>query len=55
MSKKISDKQKTDTSQTRKPFTEPSLTPVKPKFIEPKMTKHDHLGEVTFFATYTPD
>ncbi|MGE5444650.1 MAG: hypothetical protein ACM3SR_08630 [Ignavibacteriales bacterium] len=58
MSKKISEKysqeEKTDTSQTRKPFTEPRLVSVKPKFIQPKLTKYENVAGVTFSGAFSP-
>ena len=41
--------EKLDTSQAKKPFTEPKLT-----FIEPKLTKHGEVTKVVtaFFGTF---
>ncbi len=47
--------EKLDTSQTKKPFTEPKLT-----FIEPKLTKRGDVTKVTtendngFFGPFSP-
>lgn len=57
MSEKIDEQreqeEKLDTSQAKKPFTEPKLT-----FIEPKLTKHGEVTKVTaqngFFGPFTP-
>jgi hypothetical protein len=57
MSEKISvegkeQEEKLDTSQAKKPFTEPKLT-----FIEPKLTKHGDATKTTaqgFFGPFSP-
>jgi hypothetical protein len=60
MSKKISGKQKysqgekTDTSQTRRLFTEPRLASVKPKFVQPRLTKYENVSGSTFSSAFSP-
>ncbi len=55
MSKKISGKQKysqgekTDTSQTRRLFTEPRLASV-----QPRLTKYENVSWVTFSSAFSP-
>ncbi|GEM_PF-1765453 len=51
---KDSQKEKTDTSQTRRPFTEPRLASVKPKFIRPRLTKYENVSGVTFSSAFSP-